>query len=152
MKENLFGSVCFTTVIQPEQKKNGHQSLKIHVVVNCFILIHCYKFCFHSIPFSETHVNIKMLQQASQGLSHLKFCASTLSCIRLRARLMNTLPTSFFDRLATTFPPLFECIYVNFVAFATSLHGLPCNDKGSTQQGRLETGAFWKQNSWQASA
>ena len=49
---------------------------------------------------------------------------------------MNKLPTSF-DRLVTNnviVPPHFERIYINFVAFATSLHELPCNDKSWTKQ------------------
>ena len=45
---------------------------------------------------------------------------------------IHKLSTSFFDRLVTnyiTFSPLFKLIKVNFVAFATSLYGEPCNDK-----------------------
>ena len=77
------------------------------------------------------------------GLSCLKFGTSSLSRvqIRLHVRLINNKCRCRshvnVDHLVTNydiFPSLFERIYINFVAFATSLHGLPCNDKAWTKQ------------------
>ena len=55
---------------------------------------------------------------------------------------IHKLSTSFFDRLITNyiiFPLLFKRIKVDFVAFATSLHGVPCNYKDG---GVLKTKQF----------